>query len=101
MRRQDEASLWNMIAGFSFWLRHPSELGSYPRVSPDFIPALDGFLRYGFELEVLEHDLTECINEFSQACDTLYVEPQDLHLRKFSAVYHVDNFHVRVHKFLE
>jgi hypothetical protein len=102
MQRQDEASLWNLIANFSFWLRHPTELGpTFPRMSRELISTFDGFSRYGFELEVLEHDLAECINEFVQACETLYAEPEHLELRKFSAVYHVDNFHVRVHKFLE
>jgi hypothetical protein len=102
MQRQDEAGLWSLIAHYSFWLRHRSELGAtFPRVSRELIPALEGFFRYGFELEVLEHDLAECINEFRQACESLYADTEHLELKKSSAVYHVDNLHVRVHKFLE
>jgi hypothetical protein len=58
-------------------------------------------LRYGEELRILEHDLTECINEFQLAHETIYHDPENLELRKFAVVYHVDNFYVRVHKLVE
>jgi hypothetical protein len=59
------------------------------------------FRRYGAELNVLEHDLTECLNEFKQAYEVLYREPGAIAQKKFSIVYHTDNFLVRVHKFRE
>lgn len=102
LKRQDEANLWPSIALYGLWLRHPRELSShFPRVSPGLSAALDEFLRYGFELEILEHDLTECVNEFATTCERLYAEPEHVELKKFSSVYHVDNFHVRLHKLVE
>lgn len=35
------------------------------------------------------------------ACDHYYSNPDDLELKKFAVVYHVDNFNVRVHKLVE
>lgn len=59
------------------------------------------FRRYGAELNVLEHDLAECLNEFKQAYQVLYRDPSLIAQKKFSIVYHTDNFLVRLHKFRE
>jgi hypothetical protein len=86
-----------------FFLRWPNALDvTNPLVAPR---RLDGtmrhFRRYGHELEVLEHDLTECISEFRMACDQYYADVTRLELKKFAIVYHLDNFYVRVHKLIE
>ena len=61
----------------------------------------DGFRRLGQELHVLECDLAECLNEFKQAYQVLYRQAESLTLKKFSIVYHTDNFYVRAHKLIE
>jgi len=82
-----------------FWGRHPECVtGDVPK---SLVGDFDAFRRYGYELQVLEHDLTECINEFRLAYDHYYSNPDDLELKKFAIVYHTDNFYVRVHKLIE
>jgi hypothetical protein len=96
--RDEGAVRWRVASLLCFWLRYPH---AYPTVMGAPEPALTSFLRYGDELRVLEHDLTECINEFRLAHEVLYHGPEMLELKKFAVVYHVDNFYVRIHKFVE
>ena len=88
---------------FAFWLRHPEADGhALPATIPEYLQdEFHLFTRYGWELEILEEDLTDCIGEFRMACEHYYVGPSFLRLKKFAVVYHVDNFYVRVHKLIE
>lgn len=99
LRDSEGAERWFWISAMGFWGRHPECVtAEVPKaLKGDF----DTFRRYGYELQVLEHDLTECINEFRMACDHYYSNPDHLELKKFAAVYHVDNFYIRVHKLIE
>lgn len=100
--RQDEASRWLQMSAYGFWLCHPAGLEVRTPFRPEgFLKEWDRFWRLGEELDVLELDLTECLNEFKNAYQGLYRESKHLALKKFSIVYHTDNFNVRVHKFVE
>ncbi len=93
---------WRDIAICAFWLRHPEALDAqHPYRPAGLTRERQRFLRLGLELQILESDLKECVNEFKTAYEALYNYPAVLHLKKFSIVYHVDNFHVRVHKLKE
>jgi len=102
VRLDAEAFRWQELAQYAFWLRYPAALDSVrPGQPPGMEEAAATFRRYGEELNVLEHDLTECLNEFKQSYQVLYREPSAIAKKKFSIVYHVDNFLIRVHKFRE
>jgi hypothetical protein len=96
--RDQDASRWIEISLLAYFMRYP---GTNSNSLEPMADPLRGFLRYGHELRVLEHDLTECINEFQQAHEVLYHGPEHLELKKFAIVYHIDNFYVRIHKFIE
>lgn len=55
------------------------------------------FERVGEELWILEWDLAACLNEFK----TGYQLAENLNAKKFSIVYHTDNFNARVYKLIE
>lgn len=97
-----QACEWESIATFGFWVRHPEALDAdTPARPPGLEEQADRFARFGVELHVLEADLTDCLNEFTTAHETLYARPEFLHSKKFAIVYHIDNFNVRVHKVRE
>jgi hypothetical protein len=83
--RQEEAGRWLDLSVNAFLLRHPEV------VAATWLPVR------GQELCVLEWDLTMCLNEFK----TGYQLAEDLTLKKFSVVYHTDNFNARVYKLIE
>src|SRR5262245_23267866 len=89
VRLDPDAERWSPIAHHAFWLRFPAALDSE---SPTQASGMEEFRRYGVELNVLEHDLTECLNEFKQSYEVLYQDPRNIAQKKFSIVYHVDNF---------
>lgn len=100
--RDADAERWRAIALDAFWLRFPAGLDADRPAQPPRMEELAvRFRRYGVELNVLEHDLAECLNEFKQSYEVLYRGPSAIAQKKFSIVYHVDNFLVRVHKFRE
>lgn len=102
VRLDTDAERWRDIAVDAFWLHSPIALDSdHPAEPPGMEEIAARFRKYGAELNVLEHDLTECLNEFKQAYEVLYRELGAITQRKFSIVYHTDNFLVRVHKFRE
>lgn len=97
-----DAQRWYEFAEFAFWLRHPAALRADPATIPEeLVDAQERFSRLGWELTVLESDLTQCINEFMLAFQNYYAAPSLLFLKKFSVVYHVDNFYVRVQKLID
>jgi hypothetical protein len=96
IRLQEEANRWQAVAEFAFFLRHP-ELLSMPFSAAVSRSEFHRFRRFGQELHILEWDLTQCLNEFKQSYEVLY-RAEHLALKKFSIVYHADNFNVRVHK---
>lgn len=97
-----DAQRWYEFAEFAFWLSHPAVLRAGPSTIPEeLIDAQERFQRLGWELTVLESDLTQCINEFMLAFQNYYAAPSLLFLKKFSIVYHVDNFYVRVQKLID
>lgn len=97
-----DAQRWYEFAEFAFWLRHPAVLRTDPSTIPEgLVEAQERFRRLGWELTVLESDLTQCINEFMLAFQNHYAEPRFLFLKKFSIVYHTDNFYVRVQKLID
>jgi Cthe_2314-like HEPN len=91
---------WVTISQLGFWLRHPAALTA-GKDRPEGLEDLAQFERLGQELAILEYDLSQCLNEFLAGYQILYQEPKALPLKKFSVVYHTDNFHVRVHKLIE
>ena len=96
------AERWLLIARDAFWLSSPHVLDSdHPAEPPGMEEIAARFRRCGAQLNVLEHDLTECLNEFKQAYEVLYRPSRAIAQKKFSIVYHTDNFLVRVHKFRE
>lgn len=100
--RQPEADRWQDLAVWAFFLRHPNALKARElSLSDGLQQELARFYRVGEELHVLEYDLTSILFEFKNAYQVLYREPEDLALKKFSIVYHTDNFNVRVHKLIE
>lgn len=100
LRPDPESTNWLVISLFAFWLRHPDAIvANTPTPPTDLEEAMRRFTRYGYELGVLEDDLTDSINELGMACDYYYAD--HLELKKFSVVYHVDNFYVRVSKLIE
>lgn len=92
---------WVEISRIGFWLRHRQTLDAAKDRPEGLEDQLRGFGRLGNELAILEHDLTQCINELLLGYQVLYHEPEDLALKKFSVVYHTDNFHVRVQKLID
>ena len=92
---------WVEISRIGFWLRHRQALDAGKDRPEGLEDQLHGFERLGNELAILEYDLTQCINEFLLSCELLYHEPDDLALKKFSVVYHCDNFYVRVQKLID
>lgn len=99
VKKQEDAQNWRVCSLLCFDIYSKSQFRKAD--SHDTRRASDHALRFGQELEVLEHDLTECINEFTMAYRCYYSQPEDLELKKFSIVYHTDNFYVRVHKLIE
>lgn len=97
-----EADSWHMLAVFGFWLRHPEALkATPPNVPQDLVGEQGAFQRLGWELTILELDLAYCIHELYTAFEALYADPDVLFRKKFAVVYHIDNFYVRVHKFMD
>lgn len=96
LMKEQAAERWRLLSVFCLIIYGKT-------LSPIEVPRerTDRFVRIGQELEILEHDLTECINEFTMAFRVYYSELQDLELKKFAVVYHADNFFVRVHKLVE
>ena len=102
VRLDTDAERWHAIAIDAFWLSCPAALDiARPARPARMVESAATLRRYGLELNVLEHDLTECLNEFKQAYEVLYRGPSAIAQKKFAIVYHVDNFLIRVHKFRE
>lgn len=103
--RQDEAGRWRDLSVNGFLLRYLDAVAANQlpvREALGQLPEALGrelteFIRIGQELYVLEWDLTECLNEFKAG----YQLAQNLTLKKFSVVYHTDNFNARVYKLIE
>jgi hypothetical protein len=103
--RQDEAGHWVHLAAMAFVLRHFETVAARRAPLPEVLHQLPDalgrefaeFIRFGEELHVLEWDLTECLNEFKAG----YQHAGYLNLKKFSVVYHTDNFNARVYKLIE
>lgn len=94
---QVEAERWLDVSEFVFFLCHAEELTSTPFSTANARSAFHRFRRIGQELHILEWDLTQCLNEFKLSYEVNY-RAEHLALKKFSIVYHTDNFNVRVHK---
>lgn len=95
--RQAEAERWLDISEFAFFLCHAEELNPRPFSKDDSRAEFQRFRRIGQELHILEWDLTECLNEFKLSYEVNY-RAEHLALKKFSIVYHTDNFNIRIHK---
>lgn len=94
----EELAEWWRVALLSFGLRFPAELAGFPKASPRHKEDRDRCLRYGWELDATEQDLSKCIRELDLA---VTLHQGNLALKKFAVVYHTDNFNVRVHKLRE
>jgi len=88
------AERWIELSHSGCWVRHPEAVG-HPELVTDLKYQLARFEQLGYELAILEHDLTLCINELLLD-SRLYRAPDDSVRRKFAIVYHTDNFYVRV-----
>jgi hypothetical protein len=60
IRYEEEVVAWRAVALAGYCLRNPGFADS-PKIDP---LGFTSFLRWGQELDILEHDLTECANEF-------------------------------------
>ncbi len=97
IRYEEEVVTWRTVAVAYYCLRNPG-FADLPKIDPrDYTP----FLRWGQELDILEHDLTECANEFILSSRSFYREASELNVRRFVVLYHVDNFNVRLHKLVD
>lgn len=96
--RQPEAHRWHEISFYAFLLKRLEAVASTWFPLSD---ALDReratFERIGEELWILEWDLAACLTEFK----TGYQLGENLNAKKFSVVYHTDNFTARVYKAIE
>jgi hypothetical protein len=92
---------WVEISRIGFWLRHPQFLGAGKDRPEGLAGKLHRFERLGNELAILEYDIAQCINEFLIGYQLLYERVEDIALKKFSIVYHIDNLYVRVRKLIE
>ncbi len=97
--RDPGASRWLDLSDWAFWLKHPEELAAQP--SDGLVNEAQQFRRLGEELYVLEYDLTSVLFVFKIDYQVHYQGGEHLLLKKFSIVYHIDNFHVRAHKVIE
>jgi hypothetical protein len=97
--REPEASRWLDLSDWAFWLKHPEALDAQP--SDALVNEAWQFQRLGQELYVLEYDLTSILFVFKIAYQVDCQGGEHLSLKKFSIVYHTDNFYVRVHKMIE
>ena len=102
--RQPETNRWRELSFYAFLLKHCEALAATRLPLGDALerfPDESGkFFRIGEELCVLEWDLTGCLFEFKGGYKLDY-GPDNLSLKKFSIVYHTDNFNLRVHKLNE
>jgi hypothetical protein len=96
--RQPEGHRWQELSFYVF------RLGHLEAVAATWFPLFDAleserarFERVGEELWILEWDLAGCLNEFK----TGYQLAENLNAKKFSIVYHTDNFNMRVYKVIE
>ena len=96
--RQPEAHRWHELSFYAFLLKR------LEAVAATCFPLSDAlereratFERIGEELWILEWDLAACLNEFK----TGYQLGENLNAKKFSVVYHTDNFAARVYKLIE
>ncbi len=96
--RQPEAHRWQELSLYAFLLGH------LPAVAETWFPLPDSleaerarFERLGEELWVLEWDLAGTLNQFK----TGYQLAENINAKKFSIVYHTDNFNMRVYKLME
>jgi hypothetical protein len=107
VRQDNDAANWYYFSGNGFYLRHPALLrrsilpSEFRAEGPETADRWRIFERYGRELWVVDHDLTECINSMKTDYESLYghktLHGRFLGLKRFSIVYHIDNFYVRVH----
>lgn len=89
VRRDTDAERWQAVARDAFWLGSRAALDADRPGEPPGMGELSArFRRHGEELNVVEHDLTECLNEFKQAYEVLYRESSQIALKKFSIVHH-------------
>jgi hypothetical protein len=108
--QDDTAGNWYSLSLNGFYLRYPLLLKrcvpprDFSEEPPEVVEAWRVPRRYGQELQVVEHDLTECINHMKTDYETIYghesLQGKSLHLKRFSIIYHIDNFYVRVHKLI-
>ena len=98
MLREPEGYRWEEFSFHAFLLKHLEKVAAkrLPLSDP-----LEGeratFERVGKELWILEWDLAGCLNEFKMG----YQLAENLNAKKFSIVYHTDNFNSRVYKVIE
>lgn len=96
--RQPEAHRWQELSFYAFLLKRLEAVATTQVPLPDPLERERAeFERVGEELWILEWDLAACLNEFK----TGYQLAEILNAKKFSIVYHTDNFNARVYKLIE
>ena len=96
--RQPEAHRWQELSFYAFLLKRLDAVAATWFPLPDPLERERAtFERVGEELWILEWDLAACLNEFK----TGYQLAENLNAKKFSIVYHTDNFNARVYKLIE
>jgi hypothetical protein len=96
--RQPEAHRWEEVSFYAFLLGHLPDVAEARLPLPDLLESKRArFERLGEELWILEWDLAGTLNEFKIG----YQLAGNLNAKKFSIVYHTDNFNMRVYKLME
>ena len=96
--RQPEAHRWQEVSSYAFLLAHLPAVAEAWFPLPDLLESKRAsFERVGEELWILEWDLAGALNEFKSG----YQLAENLNAKKFSIVYHTDNFNMRVYKLME
>jgi hypothetical protein len=96
--RQPEAHRWQELSFYTFLLKHLEAVAATWFPLPDRLERERAtFERVGDELWILEWDLAARLNEFK----TGYQLSENLNAKKFSIVYHTDNFNAPVYKLIE
>jgi hypothetical protein len=93
-----EAHRWQEVSFYAFLLGHLPAVAEARFPLPDLLERKRArFERVGEELWILEWDLAGTLNEFK----TGYSSPEVSTPRKFSIVYHTENFNMRIYKLIE
>lgn len=96
--RDPDAHRWQEMCLYAFLATHSEAMTAAAFPLADSLKSeYATFERIGYELWILEWDLAACLNELKAGSQRV----GNLKEKKFSIVYHTDNFNARVYKLIE